>query len=58
MKKKITAILTDCGKLKKNIMMKVMVFPPRIELGAYSLEGCCSILLSYGNSLYTQNLPR
>ena len=57
MKKKITAILTDCGNLK-NIMMKVTVFPPRIELGAYSLEGCCSILLSYGNRLYTQNPHR
>ena len=25
-----------------------LVTPPRLERGTYSLEGCCSILLSYG----------
>ena len=24
------------------------VIPPRLERGTYSLEGCCSIRLSYG----------
>ena len=26
------------------------VIPPRLELGTHSLEGCCSIQLSYGTS--------
>jgi hypothetical protein len=29
------------------------VTPPRLERGTYSLEGCCSIQLSYGASLPT-----
>src|SRR5512139_112128 len=28
-----------------------LVTPPRIERGTYSLEGCCSIQLSYGASV-------
>ena len=27
--------------------------PPRIELGTYSLEGCCSIQLSYGAFIFS-----
>ena len=27
------------------------VIPPRFELGTHSLEGCCSIQLSYGTSI-------
>ena len=29
----------------------LMVCPPGIEPGTYSLEGCCSILLSYGHMI-------
>ncbi len=28
-----------------------MVIPPRFERGTHSLEGCCSIQLSYGTTL-------
>ncbi len=31
---------------------RVLVTPPRIELGTYSLEGCCSIHLSYGANVF------
>jgi hypothetical protein len=31
------------------------VTPPRLERGTYSLEGCCSILLSYGAVIPSAN---
>ncbi len=34
-----------------------MVIPPRIERGTYSLEGCCSIQLSYGIVITIQRNP-
>ncbi len=30
----------------------LFVIPPRFERGTHSLEGCCSIQLSYGTSLF------
>ncbi len=35
--------LDEQGKKYRRI-----VIPPRLERGTYSLEGCCSIRLSYG----------
>jgi hypothetical protein len=34
-----------------------MVIPPGFEPGTHSLEGCCSIQLSYGTILMIQNDP-
>ena len=39
-------------------MLCVIVIPPRIERGTYSLEGCCSIQLSYGIKYCYTNIQK
>jgi hypothetical protein len=39
-----------------NSPLTIGVTPPRFERGTYSLEGCCSIQLSYGAVLQVAEL--
>ena len=32
--------------------LNFFVIPPRFERGTHSLEGCCSVQLSYGTSIF------